>query len=107
MILDAMHDFLEGVVPFMIKLLLRELYSCPTTRISAAEINCRLQLFHVSFYDLSNKLSPKFNDAGIKKEGYYLTKQRASQNWCLVRIFPLILGNLIKEESFIIISYSY
>ena len=29
LILDAMHDFLEGVIPFMIKLLLKELISLP------------------------------------------------------------------------------
>ncbi|XP_032798525.2 uncharacterized protein LOC116935302 [Daphnia magna] len=99
LILDAMHDFLEGVVPFMIKLFLRQLYSCGTTKISAAELNRRIVLFHFSFYDLSNKPSPKFTDAGIRKEGDYLTKQRASQNWCLIRMFPLLVGDLIKEDN--------
>ncbi len=96
---DAMHDFLDGVVLFMIKLFLRQLYSCGTTKISATEINRRILLFHFSFYDLSNKPSPKFTDAGIRKEGDYLTKQRASQNWCLIRMFPLLVGDLINEDN--------
>ena len=56
-------------------------------------------MFLFSFDDLSNKPSPKFTDAGIRKEGDYLTKQRASQNWCLVRMFLLLFGDLIKEDN--------
>lgn len=75
LILDAMHDFLEGVVPFMIKLFIRELYSCGTTQISATELNRRILLFHFSFYDLSNKPSTKFIDAGIRKRKRVIIKQ--------------------------------
>jgi hypothetical protein len=89
LILDAMHDFLEGVVSFTIKLFIRQLYSCGKTKISATELNRRILLFHFSFYDLSNKLSTKFIDAEITKKGDYQTKQRTFQNWCLIRTFPL------------------
>jgi hypothetical protein len=71
-----MHDFLEGVVPFMIKLLLKELTSLPGSKISADLLNRRIKLFHYAYNDLSNKPSPKFTNEGIKKEGNYLTKQR-------------------------------
>jgi hypothetical protein len=79
----------EGVVPFMNKLFIRQLYSCGKTKISATELNRRILLFHFSFYDLSNKLSTKFIDAEITKKGDYQTKQRTFQNWCLIRTFPL------------------
>ena len=85
LILDAMHDFLEGVIPFMIKLLLKELNSLPNSKISAELLNRRISLFHYSFNDLANKPSPQFTNEGNKKLGNYLTKQRASQNWCLAR----------------------
>lgn len=62
-----MHDFLEGVVPFIIKLLLRYLISLPQTTISAALLNRRIELFHYSFNDLANKPSPKFTTKGLKK----------------------------------------
>lgn len=96
-ILDATHDFLEGVVPFMIKLLLRYLISLPQTAISAALLNRRIELFHYAFNDLANKPSPKFTTKGLKKKGNYLTKQRAAQNWCLVRMLPFLIGDLVSE----------
>jgi hypothetical protein len=65
LILDAMHDFLEGVVPFMIKLLLKELTSLPGSKISADLLNRRIKLFHYAYNDLSNKPSPKFTNEGI------------------------------------------
>ena len=49
---------------------------------------------------MSNKPTPKFTDVGIKKVGDYLTKQRASQNCGLVRMFSWILGDFIKEYNF-------
>ncbi|KAK4007438.1 hypothetical protein OUZ56_012595 [Daphnia magna] len=90
LILDAMHDFLEGVVPFMIKLFLRQLYSCGTTKISAAELNRRIVLFHFSFYDLFNKPSPKFTDAGIRKEDILFSPKIALEQ-------IVVLEDLIRQ----------
>ena len=99
LILDAMHDFLESVVPFMIKLLLKELNSLPNSKISAELLNRRISLFHYSFNDLANKPSPKFTNEGIKKLGNYLTKQRAAQNWCLARMIPFLIGDFLAEDN--------
>lgn len=78
-ILDCMHDFLEGVVPFVIKIVL---YTYVTSRlfgICAEVINSRIKRFQFSFYDQSNKPSPKFNNSLLRKKGNYNTKQRAAQ----------------------------
>ena len=90
-----MHDFLEGIVPFTIKLALREFKS--QSLISAEILNQRIRLFKYARRDLPNKPSPKLTNESIREERNYNTKQRASQNWCLIRMFPLLIGDLIKE----------
>ena len=96
-VLDCMHDFLEGVVPFIIKLVLLIFVTNPDYNISADVLNSRLNRFQFSFYDKSNKPSPKFKNSLLRKKGNYNTKQRASQNWCLIRMFPFLIGDLIPE----------
>jgi len=98
LILDAMHAFQEGVVSFSIKLTLHNfLVNSPGFRINASLINDRIKLFKYSFSDLANKPSPKFTDEGIRKRGNYSTKQNASQNWCLIRMLPFLIGDLVPE----------
>lgn len=96
LILDCMHDFLEGIVPFMIMLVFRQFSIDGKYCFLAGELNKRLIRFSYSYYDKKNKPSPKFNDFLIRKRGNYSTKQRASQNWCLIRMIPLIIGDLIE-----------
>lgn len=96
-VLDCMHDFLEGIVPFIIKLVLFVYVTNSHYKITADLLNSRLQRFAFSFYDQSNKPSPKFKTNLLRKKGNYNTKQRASQNWCLIRMLPLLIGDLIPE----------
>lgn len=90
-----MHDFLEGVVPFIIMLVLRYFATSDKYRLSAQEIISRLKRFGYSYYDQKNKPSPRFTDPLLRQETNYSTKQRAAQNWCLISILPLLLGDLI------------
>lgn len=81
---DAMHDFLEGVAPFSIKLILHALATIfPELGVDADFLNQRIENFQCSFYDLSNKPSAKFTDDNIKASGNYSTRQRAGQNYVL------------------------
>lgn len=96
-ILDSMHDFLEGVIPFIIKLCFREFVIDGSYNFSASTLNDRLKRFQYSYYDSSNKPSPSFNTAQLRQSGNYKTKQRAAQNWCLMRMLPLLIGDLIPE----------
>ena len=93
-VMDAMHDFLEGNVSFVVKLVLRYLYF--KDAVKAETLNRRIKTFLYSESDSCNKPSPRFTDEGLKKEGNYNTKQRASQNWCLVRMLPLLIGDLVS-----------
>ncbi len=51
LILDCMHDFLEGVVPFVIMFVLRNFSKTDRYNLSAKELNDRLNRFGYGFYD--------------------------------------------------------
>ena len=65
--LDAMHDFLEGICPFILKLVLRVWYE--EFNIRADVLNKRIQRFKYSYYDQTNKPIPKFTDDLIRDSG--------------------------------------
>ena len=70
LILDAMHDFLEGVVPFSITNVNRAFDSISHEfGINAQLLNCRINSFQYSFYDLGNKPSAKISDEKIRQKG--------------------------------------
>lgn len=98
---DAMHDILEGVSPFLLKLCIRQWVMNPPTfgiAITAELLNQRINTFSYSLYDQKNKPSARFTTSMLREEGNYSTKQRAAQNWCLFRCFPLIVGDIIPEN---------
>jgi hypothetical protein len=85
-----MHDFLEGICPFGIKLFFREiLINQKHFNFSDELINSGVRLFEYGRSDLSNKPSGKFKNG--KKT------QRAAQSWCLIRMFPLLFGDIFPE----------
>ena len=47
---------------------------------------------------MKNKPSPRSTDPLLRKEKNYNPKQRASQNWCLISMLPLLLGDLIAID---------
>jgi hypothetical protein len=98
-ILDAMHDIPEGVSQFCLKLCLREwIIHKKEYGLSADFINERIRSFHYGRYDSENKPSPKFTDANLREIGNYSTKQRAGQNLCLLRNFPLMFADKIPDN---------
>jgi hypothetical protein len=94
--LDCMHDFLEGVDPFLVMLVFREIVvNHKDLNFSAKFINSRITFFEYGRSDLSNQPFAKFTDQALRKVGNYCTKQRAGQSWCLIRVFPLMFGDRI------------
>ena len=86
-----MHDLLEGVIPVTLKYVLRHFI--------------RLHLFTV--LDINDKIAESENLSHEKYKPQPLTnemfsgkghiKGNSSENWCLLRILPLIVGNIINE----------
>ncbi|MFO0089362.1 MAG: hypothetical protein ACK518_00865, partial [bacterium] len=101
LIMDGMHDFFEGVGPFTIMLCLQHLSQFnPELEINAAFLNKRIERFQYGYSDLTNKPSPRFDDKTLKKIGSsYSTRQRASQNWCLIKIFPFLIADKVPQDN--------
>ncbi|XP_030750192.1 uncharacterized protein LOC115877983 [Sitophilus oryzae] len=88
--IDIMHDILEGVAQFEIKLIITYLVS--EKKISLNEINQRIFFFNYGTIDQCTKPSP----INIEKSGSSIG-QRAAQTWTLTRYLPLILSDVILE----------
>lgn len=91
-----MHDLLEGVVPQIIKLVLRtfvkhrKFFNCNTC-------NDRLKNFDYGPVETQDKPCANFSLHKLSEKGNKL-KQTAAQTWILLRVFPFILNGLIPEQ---------
>ncbi|XP_026121391.1 uncharacterized protein LOC113101208 [Carassius auratus] len=86
-VLDIMHDILEGVAQYEVKLLF-EYMSC--NLISGDSIPQRLYAFNYGFLERNNRptkvnLQQAGNNIGLN----------ASQTWCLIKNIPLIFGDVV------------
>lgn len=89
---DIGHDILEGIVQCEIKLFLK--FITELNLITLLQINERIKVFCFGKLEMSNKPSP----ISLDKQGY-LIGQRAVQSWCLIRYLPLILSDIVNENS--------
>jgi len=88
---DIMHDLLEGVVPFEIKIVLQKLISLGC--FSLEIVNQRLMAHNYGYLESKNRPNPIRLDSTGHKIG-----QKAAQAWCLIRHLPVILADLIVSE---------
>lgn len=88
---DIMHDLLEGVVPYEIKLVLQKLINLGCLNLQT--INQRLLAHDFGYLESKNRPSPIRLDGVGNKIG-----QKAAQCWCLIRFIPVIIGDLILDE---------
>lgn len=85
---DVMHDLLEGVFPFVIKIVLKELVK---SRILTIEtINSCISHMNFGQNDSSNK-PPHITDGMLRNN----ISGKASEKWCLFRLLPQIIGHLV------------
>jgi len=84
--LDAMHDLLEGVVPFELQLVLPALIK--KKYVSDGDIQSAINNFTYSSSDETSK--PPFTSANN-------IRVSAAEAWCLIRCLPLILGSKIPR----------
>ena len=87
---DIMHDILEGVAQYEMKLLIQHLIRNDTT---SAEVQRRIQSFNYGFMKQNNKppgvkLVEGSNDFGLN----------AIQSWCLLRHLPIMFGDLVHPN---------
>lgn len=88
---DIMHDMLEGVVPFEIKIVLQKLISLGCFSLDV--VNNRLMAHDFGRLESKNRPSPIKLDGQGNRIG-----QKAAQAWCLIRFLPVIIGDLIRTN---------
>ena len=92
---DIMHDFLEGVIPLEMKLVLDVLIQ--KEKFTLQQLNDRLSAFSYGFAEKKNKPSPIQPSALINPSGP--SGQKAAQMKCLALYLPLIIGDAVDETS--------
>ncbi|CAF0827652.1 unnamed protein product [Brachionus calyciflorus] len=91
---DLMHDFLEGVIPNNLLLLLNSLNESKI--LSIHEFLEQFKQFNYGRIDSKNKVPiDMFNEKILKKDTISLS---ASNMWTLIRVFPIIFGFKLKEN---------
>ena len=90
---DIMHDFLEGLLPIEMKLVLAELVA--QGLFSLQDFNSRLHSFSYGFNDQSNKPSPI--PQGKLLNPFGSSGQTSAQMHCLSLYFLLIVGEKVSE----------
>lgn len=92
---DTMHDVLEGVGPYEVKLVLNSLIE--QSYLTLERLNYRIRSFDYGFCDKPNKPSAISKNDLRNPEGSM--RQSASQTWCLLRLLPKMIGDLIPMDS--------
>lgn len=92
---DLMHDFMEGVGPFEIKLILSHLVN-KEKRLTLKFLNKRITSFPYGFMDKKSRPS-EINNLDCSMD--HSLKQKAFQFWTLFRLLPLIIGDQIPPEN--------
>eukprot|EP00733_Pompholyxophrys_punicea_P000262 Pompholyxophrys_punicea_v1_NODE_57_length_4146_cov_6.766521.p1 type:complete len:334 gc:universal NODE_57_length_4146_cov_6.766521:2851-3852(+) len=93
---DLMHIILEGGLPYEINLFL---FYCILDKkyFTVQTFNSRLQAFNCWGTDTDSRPGPLRLAQLTKRKLNKLSKQNASQSWCLARILPFLLENLVPE----------
>ena len=92
---DIMHDFLGGILPLELKLVLGQLLGSGC--ISLETLNSRIQSFNLGYTDKKNHPSPITAYQVAHPGGS--SGQKAAQMQCLMLYFPLLIGDLVNEDS--------
>ena len=92
---DIMHDILEGVGAYEVKLVLNSLIE--QKLISPDKLNYRITSFDYGFSDMGNKPSV-ISKSDLKSQDSPL-RQSAAQMWCLLRLLPVMIGDLIPNDN--------
>ena len=93
---DVMHDILEGICPYELKLVLHH-FIISQGLFTLDSLNDRIRSFNYGRGETSSKPVQISKKSIHSKEG--TIKQSASKMWCLFRNLPLMIGDLIPEDN--------
>ena len=89
---DIMHDLLEGICKYDMKLILSHVIKLPG--MSLLHVNGLIENFSYGKHDITNK-PVSLTENALKADMLPLT---ASQMWCLTRVLSLAVGALVPED---------
>ncbi|XP_041823596.1 uncharacterized protein LOC121628577 [Melanotaenia boesemani] len=89
---DIMHDLLEGVVQYELKLVFQ--YLMKNGYISMNTLMDRINSFNYGYLERQNKPSGLKLDDNSKHLGF-----NAIQSWCVLRNTPLIFGDIVERDN--------
>lgn len=90
-VVDVMHDLLEGVDPYELYLIVRELALDKDINLKVEDINNALKFFNYSLAD-SNSRPPAITS-------FMTLRMSASEMWCFLRNLPLLIGHRIPWDN--------
>jgi len=97
-VFDPMHDILEGIAPMELKLVLHYYSTCDDYNFKIDMFNNRVNIFQYGLPENKNKPSANFSWTSIKYQKDYKLSQTAVQTWCLLRVFPFLVSDLVPKN---------
>lgn len=94
--LDPMHDLLEGVVPMVIKQILK-IAVYQSKILTEQEINAMIEAFDFGDTEVRDKPSANFTKISFKSKSHGIS-QSAAQCWLLLRSFPFIFHKILMSN---------
>lgn len=88
---DILHDLFEGIVPTELSLCLKNLIG--KRYFTLDTLNQTIRQFKYTFTDKTNR--PQIIGKGFSTKGSI--GGNAHENWCLIRLLPLLIGHCVPE----------
>lgn len=92
---DIMHDLLEGMVPLVVKLVLK--YLIDERALSLDDLNSRIFSYSYGFTEKQNRPSPITMTSLLNPKG--ASGQKAAQMNCLINNLCMLIGDKVEQDS--------
>lgn len=95
---DPMHDILEDIGQLELKLVILEYSTNCNYNFNVDQLNTRINLFQFGIMEIKNKPSANFNATALKNVKDHTIPQKAVQTWCLLRVLPFLVSDIVPEN---------
>lgn len=95
---DNFHDLLEGVCQLVVKLVLSKFVFSQDYDLNIDTLNNRIHDFDYGFAEKKAKPSANFTREMLTNIKLHKIKQKAVQTWCLMRVLPFILSDIVQKN---------
>ncbi|KAJ8668564.1 hypothetical protein QAD02_010227 [Eretmocerus hayati] len=94
---DPMHDIFEGNGQLTLKLVIHHFITNEKYNFTVDKLNQRINQFEYGPTDIKDKPSDCFTSKHINNLKDHKIRQTAAQTWCLMRIFPFLVSDIVEE----------